>query len=225
MKSPWAQVVGSAGSDRDSEAGNGTYPNVAEDDEARIVINQRAQDCNLAVDVVESACAPDDRSAWRVTLAGAADTLSDRQFDLRVGSGPARAWAFGSERSVVLDADSLLRDDVTSVPFVLTRASDATCGSRVLLYVPQECARLTATRERFRSEGVTFAPNPIRAGAEFSLRGLATEGPSSASVFDVLGRRAGSVPLECGKGVLPQGLPGGTYVVVVGEHVARILVE
>ena len=218
----WAQVVAAEGTDLDSRPDNGAYGTVGEDDEARLVVGRREQDCHLSVDVAASACATG--AAWTLELTATDAVAPAGGLTVAVGGGTARAWAAGEPRVLRFDADSLAAGDVRRVRLGVARADDPTCANAFEVFVPAACVASAAGASPASGLELRAWPMPVAPGGVLRLGQL--DGLTGAvRLVDAWGREAARLRVGGGELALPADLPAGLYVLVVDGRRARVLVR
>ena len=237
----WGQLASASPIDEDSTPGNATLGEVAEDDEARIVIGQRELDCMLSVEPVSSTCTGVSFPVWDLQLAVAEGT--DDVLTVSGPNGVPASWNTSGNLSLSLDFKALR--DAGQLPLQLSfqRPSDATCGSVLTIANPESCDALVSTDDVPVDTSFQVYPNPSEAGALLTLElPQALQLTSEVQLIDVTGRRlasydlstsspAGSQRLRSAQAAniyqldLPNALPAGLYVLRIGQLSQQVIVR
>lgn len=223
----WGEVSEQFPMDEDSGAGNATLGQVAEDDEARIVIGDRSRDCMLSIETVENDCPMDDPSNWQVALEGY-DIISG---DIALASPNVTVdqMTVGTRKEYTFDYTALAAANALPVRIMASRpgASGAfSCTQEIVVDVPTSCSGISGTRA-FNEASISVYPNPIKSGEvlHFELPN-AMQGVHATQVqlYDFTGRE---VPIQqLGGGSVQLGnIAPGLYMLRVGEAAVQVVVR
>ena len=225
----WAEVAAQLGGDEDSTPGNAIGADlpagtVLEDDEARVVIGDRAADCVLSVEPTTSRC-DGVGGTWTLGLTatvGAADPLE-------VSGLPGVAAAtvsLAEEARYTFDYAALRAAGDTIL--AIAAARDGSCSNRFLLPPPTSCTGTpTGLFDRApASAPLRIPPNPVTAGRTIRVVLPGAQGPRGmrAELYDATGRGVWSGPAAQAFEVPTEGL-AGVYVLRAGRYVGRVVVR
>ena len=218
-----AQVASAESRDPDSAPGRRLDGVVAEDDEARIVINARERDCVLAVAPGSIRTAPAGEDGVDLLVVFDVESHPATAVTVQPQGSPQLEFAAGvpvafTVRDYVsaLDADGRLAVNIT-------KSTDATCATGLRLDVAGAGGVSDLTPARGAST-LRIAPNPVVRGATLRLSGGETSA-AGLEVYDALGRLVAALPGAPGpEFVYTSDLPAGTYVAVWGEARATFVV-
>ena len=224
----WGQLAEAQPVDEDSAPGNAVLGEVREDDEARIVIGQRALDCNLSVEAVGSAC---DGGAtdptWTLDLALVEG--GDAELLVNGPGGVPRDWATAADLSLSLDFEALRTNDQLPLRLQFRRLGDATCGTALTVVSPESCGSPVGAREATATR-FSIAPNPVGADRTFtiSLAHAAVPG-TSIGLYDLTGRTVLERPFAASAKTdrlrVPDTLATGIYVIRIGDAARQVVVR
>jgi len=231
----WAEVIHSETPEADSAPMNGIVGRIQEDDEARVVLGNAAQDCSFSAQLISSECLPDSNfTYWRMAFA-------------TEGLPSNNALAFIFSPSEALNAQSSIDEEITlsfdtlsarsALPLVITLAQngDATCASRFSLNAPDSCQITSVmppdTIDTSNSVGpkisnLSFSPNPVRSGGSIKVSHQANLYLNERAIlFDATGRKVYSIRLDAQQTRIQlPGLPAGIYLLRVGRSMGKVLV-
>ena len=226
----WAELADAEREDEDSRAGNGTRGLVSEDDEARVVFNDRGRDCAFGVEASAVSCTTDSLVEFMLVARG---LPGDERLLLRgAPDGEPRVWLAGEPLSLRVAPGAWSGFDPSlGLALDIEREGDSTCATRVVVALSPNCPLVDVAERRSGEAGARLVvfPNPVVAGGRLQVRLtdsrlLADETP--VALFDLGGRQLGATTLAR---ALREGLAAppvsGWYVLRVGAEARAIVVE
>ncbi len=229
----WAQIISAEVADEDSRANNGTPGQVREDDEVRLVFNDRASDCNLSLEANEIECSVSGRDTTLTFTLDPQQTIAARRLLVSGVVGGEVAWTTTSELQLSLKLDAQTPRLAEFATFEVARADDPSCATVVGVSIGKACGVVSVgeEEENFESKQLRTFPNPVQAGMTLRLQLDSNAGQQQLEpeLFDVLGRRLAmpEFSLDADSGLFELAAPtrSGVYYLRLGRAVATVLVE